>query len=169
MQITGFGIMVIIGIGLGLSSLIGHNLGQEKPERAKRTGNQAIILSLSIMVVFAVAIYFLAGPIMSLFFSSPETVAHGVTMLRILAFAFPALGLFLMVEEIHMGVGLNAPLMVFSIIHSWGLQVTPIFLAVTFLSGSPSTVWWLITLSINLTSISVFIYYLRGRWLTIKV
>jgi len=169
MEITGFGIMVVVGIGLGLSSLIGHNLGQDKSERAKKTGNQAILLSLGIMVAFGVAIYFLAGKIMGLFFDSAETVAHGVTMLRILSLAFPALGVFLMVEEIHMGVGLNAPMMVFSIIHSWGLQVIPIVLAVTLFAGTPVAVWWIITISINLSTIAVFIYYLRGRWLVTRV
>ncbi|MFC2173239.1 MATE family efflux transporter, partial [Acidobacteriota bacterium] len=38
-QIFHFGIMALVGIGLGLSSLIGHNLGAKKYERAKKTAN----------------------------------------------------------------------------------------------------------------------------------
>ncbi|RME18977.1 MAG: MATE family efflux transporter, partial [Candidatus Zixiibacteriota bacterium] len=69
MQIVGFSVMVIVGIGLGLSSLIGHNLGGEKTDRARQTGNQAIMPSVGIMVVFGLVCFLMAEPIMKLFFS----------------------------------------------------------------------------------------------------
>ena len=143
--------------------------GSDKSARAKKTANQAIALATGIMLTLGVICFFLAAPIMRLFFESPDTVQYGVTMLRILSLAFPAIGLFIMVEQIHMGVGMNMPMMVFQMIHAWGLQVFPVFVAVTFLGHGPETVWWLITLSITITSISMFVYYKRGRWLTVKV
>ncbi|UCC45363.1 MAG: MATE family efflux transporter [Candidatus Zixiibacteriota bacterium] len=168
-QIVSFGIMVVVGIGLGLSSLIGHNLGAEKIKRARQTGNQAILLGVGIMIVLGLFVFIFAGWIMGKFFEAPETIAHGVAILQIFAISFPAFGLFFMIEEIHMGVGLNTPMMIFEVILNWVLQVLPIWIAVTWLGWSPTAVWWIITGSLVVTSIAVYAYYRRGRWLTVKV
>jgi putative MATE family efflux protein len=169
MQVVGFGVMMIVGIGLGLSSLIGHNVGGEKTDRARKTGNQSIGLSCLIMLTFGLVVFVFADNIMGLFFQAPETLATGSSLLRIFAFCFPFLGLFIMVEEIHMGVGLNTPIMVFQIIHSWLLQVVPIMIIIHVLDLSEIAVWWTITGSVMVSSLAVYTYYLQGRWLTAKI
>ena len=106
---------------------------------------------------------------MGLFFESADTVDKGVLLLRIFALAFPGLAVYLMIEEIHLGVGLNTPIMVFSIIHSWFLQVLPIFLITSVLNMGEIAVWWVLTISECLTAAAIFVYYRRGRWLTVSV
>jgi len=169
MQVVSFGVMVIVGIGLGLSSLIGHNLGAEKTERAKKTGDQAILLSIVMMMAMAVFVFVFARFITTCFFDAPQTVAYGVTLLRIMALALPFIGIFIMIEEIHVGVGLNAPMMIFSVIHSWALQVVPIFLLITFLDITQTAVWWTLLAADIVGTVMVYMYYRRGRWLTVKV
>ena len=78
-------------------------------------------------------------------------------------------GAFLMLEQIHLGVGLNAPYMVFSIIHSWLFQVLPAVLLTQLLGFNEVAVWWVLTGSGILTTILFYFYYRRGRWLTAKV
>ncbi|UCE23933.1 MAG: MATE family efflux transporter [Candidatus Zixiibacteriota bacterium] len=168
-QVTHFGLMVLVGIGLGLSSLIGHNLGSRKYERAKKTADQAILLGVGLMVAFGIATFVFARPIMLLFFDSPDTLGYGVTMLRIFAISFPFLGAFLMAEEIHMGVGLNTPTMVVNIIHSWVLEVLPIFILTQMFNFNQDAIWWIIVAATVLSSIAFYLYYRRGRWLTVKV
>lgn len=168
-RITHFGIMLLVGVGLGLSSLIGHTLGSGKTARAKKTADTAILMAVGAMTVLGAAAYFLPGQIMGLFFESPETIGYGVTILRIIAFAFPFLGAFLMIEEIHQGVGLNTPSMFMNILHAWILQAGPIFLATTVLGWGHQAIWWIITLSVAVSSILFYWYYRRGRWLTVKV
>jgi putative MATE family efflux protein len=168
-QVTGFCVMVIVGIGLGLSSLIGHTVGSRKSERARQTGNQSILLSVGIMLGLALPIAVFAPQFVRLFFDSADTVAHGVAILRIFAVSLPALGLYLMVEEVHIGVGLNTPMMVLSILHSWGLQVLPILLLTQIFDTDQLAVWWTMTISIWISSMGALWYYRRGRWLTTEV
>ncbi len=168
-RITHFGVMLLVGIGLGLSSLIGHTLGSGKAERAKKTADAAILMAVGAMTVLGAAAYFLPSQIMGLFFESPETIGYGVTILRIIAFAFPFLGAFLMIEEIHQGVGLNTPSMFMNILHAWILQAGPIFVATTVLGMGHQVIWWIMTLSVAVSSIIFYWYYRRGRWLTVKV
>lgn len=169
MQVIGFGMSIIVGIGLGLSSLIGHNIGAQKFDRAKATADHAVLLSFGIMAAMGILTFVFAGAYMRVFFESEETVRHGVNILRITAISFPFFGAFLMLEQIHLGVGLNAPYMVFSIIHSWLFQVLPAVMLTQLLGFNETAVWWVLTGSGILTTILFYFYYRRGRWLTAKV
>ncbi|MFQ5453271.1 MAG: MATE family efflux transporter [Candidatus Zixiibacteriota bacterium] len=168
-QITSFAIMILVGIGLGLSSLIGHNVGSKKLERAKATADQAVLLGIGVMLAFAAVTFYFARPIMMLFFENDITISYGIIMLRIFALGFPFIGAFLMMEEIHMGVGLNTPTMVINIIHSWFFEVLPIFLLTVIYSFNQEAIWWIISGASMVTSILFYLYYRRGRWLTVKV
>ena len=168
-QVFGFGIMLIVGIGLGLSSLIGHNLGAKKIARAKTTANQSIVLGIGILTVFGLLTYFFAELYMSLFFESSETIAIGVEMLQIWAFGFPAFGAFIMIEMIHSGVGHNKPHMVMSVIHGWGFQVIPALIVTSYFGFDKIAIWWIFTISGFISAAIFYIYYRRGKWLTVKV
>ncbi|RKX25662.1 MAG: hypothetical protein DRP47_09440 [Candidatus Zixiibacteriota bacterium] len=169
MQVFGFGIMLLVGIGLGLSSLIGHNLGGNKVARARKTGDQSIMLGVGMMIAFGALIYLFCGWFMGLFFDNPETVAQGVAILRTFAFSFPFFGAFIMLEEIHMGVGLNTPVMIVTIIQGWGLQVLPVLLLTQIGGFDQYAIWWVLALSGVVSSIGFYFYYRRGRWLGVKV
>lgn len=168
-QISSFGIMVLVGMGLGLSSLIGHNVGEGKIDRARQTGNHAIVFGVAIMVLLSCITALFPEAIMGIFFQNPETIAIGATMLRILAFGWPFLGLFLMVEEIHAGVGMNMPGMVFNIIHSWGLEIVPILILTQIYGLGELAIWWTMAGSIVISSIAFYAYYRQGKWLHAKV
>ena len=168
-QVTHFGIMVLVGIGLGLSALIGHNLGGKKYERAKKTADQAVLLGVGLMLLFGIVSFLFARPIMGLFFQNEVTIGYGVTMLRIFALGFPFIGAFLMIEEIHLGVGLNTPAMVMNIVHSWAFEVGPILLMTSLLGFGQDAIWWTITIAGVFSTTIFYIYYQRGRWLTVKV
>jgi putative MATE family efflux protein len=169
MQLFGFGIMILVGMGLGLSSLIGHNLGSSKAERAKMTADQSLLLAMGIMAILAVLTAVFAPYYLSLFFDSEETVRHGVELLRIWSLSFPFFGVFIMLEQIHAGVGLNTPTMIFVTIHSWLLQVVPALVLTQVFNFSQLAVWWVFSLSGVVTGTAFYLYYRRGRWLTVSV
>ncbi|MBD3333168.1 MATE family efflux transporter [candidate division GN15 bacterium] len=168
-QVTHFGIMVLVGIGLGLSSLIGHTVGSGKIDRARTVGNTAVWLGIGIMAFFGIVTFAFAPQIMRLFFQDAETVTYGVHMLRILALGFPFLGGFLMMEEIHMGVGLNTPTMIMAIIHGWILQALPMYILTQVMGFNQDAIWWAASGSLFLGCVIFYQYYRRGRWLTHQV
>ncbi len=168
-QLFAFGIMMLVGLGLGLSSLIGHNLGAGKHDRAKMTADRAILLGVGLMAALGLFSFVLAEFYMSIFFSNAETVRQGVEILRIWAIGFPVFGAFIMIEQVHMGVGMNTPPMIVSIVHSWGLQVLPAVIAVQFLGFDQVAVWWILVISGMISTSGFYLYYRRGAWLKFKV
>jgi putative MATE family efflux protein len=169
MQVFGFGITLLVGMGLGLSSLIGHNVGSGKLDRAKKTADRSILFGVSIMVVIGAVTAVFAHECMDLFFEEPETIRYGVELLRIWALSLPFFGAFIMLEQIHSGVGLTTPSMVIVSLHSWGLQLLPAFVCTQLLGFGVAAVWWSLSLSGVVSSTIFYLYYRRGRWLTVKL
>jgi putative MATE family efflux protein len=169
MQISAIGISILVGIGLGLASLIGHNLGSGKKERAKKTGDQSILLALAIMITLGLIIVIFAKPVMSLYFSAAETVGYGVTLLRIFAVGFPFIGMYIMMEEIYTGVGLNIPAMIVNTGNSWGLQIPSIYILTQIFNFNQNAVWWSMAVSSMICGFAFYLYYRRGQWLNVKV
>jgi putative MATE family efflux protein len=168
-QIMGLGFTLLVGIGLGLSALIGHTVGAGKIERAKRTGDKSIALAVGTMTAFGFIIYILAHQVLGIFFANAETVAHGVSLLRIIALCMPFMGALMMIEYVHVGVGLNTPAMVVNIINAWILQVIPIFVIRQFFDCGEMVVWWIMTVAAAVSACLFYTYYRRGKWLTIRV
>ncbi|MCP4704163.1 MAG: MATE family efflux transporter [candidate division Zixibacteria bacterium] len=169
MTIAAIGIAILIGIGLGLGSLIGHNLGAGKKERAKKTADQAILLSVGIMLAVSAIIAYFARPIMQIYFDNPETVQVGVNLLQIMAIGFPFTGIYLMLEQVYGGVGLNTPAMVVSVGHSWVLEIPIIYILTQVLHYNQNSVWWTITGATFVSAIGFYWYYRKGQWLEAKV
>ena len=121
------------------------------------------------MIFFGVITFIFSSQLIRLFFESEETVRIGSIMLKIFAVGYPFFGIFFMVEESHIGVGLNTPTMIINIIHSWILEVIPIYFLTQYFGYSEVAIWWIISAAGAITSIMFYWYYKRGRWLTVKV
>jgi len=169
MQVSAIGISILVGIGLGLASLIGHNLGGLKKERAQKTADQAILLSLGIMVGIGLILVTFARSILGLYFENPETLRYGVTLMRILAIGFPFIGAFIMIEEIYTGVGLNTPAMIINAAQAWAIQVPAIYVLSQILHFNQDAIWWTMSGSMVIAATAFYFYYRRGQWLHVKV
>lgn len=169
-QVGHIGIMLLVGIGLGLSALIGHTVGAKKYARAKETARQALLLAIGIMTVIGVVSAIFARFIMGLFFpDNPEIIGYGVTLLRILAVASPFLGMWLMIENIYTGVGENRPAMFFNIFHAWVLEIPAVYLCTQVFNLTQDAVWVAITGAMIINTIAFYFYYRRGTWLKAEV
>lgn len=168
-RVSSLGISLLVGIGLGLSALIGHNMGANKIERARHTARQALMLSIGIMTGIGVIIFVFAGPITRIFFREPDIVAHGVAVLRILAVGFPFLGIYFTISNIYTGVGENRPPMVVNILHAWALEVPAIYVTTQVLGFDQIAVWWSITGATIVTMLAFYWYFRKGTWLHVKV
>lgn len=168
-RVSSLGLTLLTGIGLGLSALIGHNLGAAKIERTRRTAYQAVYLGTGIMTTMGIATFIFAEPIMHLFFQEPDIVAWGATIMRILALAFPLLGLQIMMENVYTGVGENRPVMCINILHAWILEIPAVYITTRLLGFNQNAVWWSITGATFISVTAFYLYFRKGRWLQVKV
>jgi putative MATE family efflux protein len=174
-RISAFGIMAVVGLGLGVSALIGQILGAGDKDRAWRTGNQSILLSAALMLLFSVICFFGADFLLNLFFKatagdqSGKVHEAGVILLRISAFAFPFIGMFIAIEEVFTGAGKNVPAMVFNIGGNWILEIPLILLLARAVGLAEIGVWVAMTLSAATGTLAFLWYYRRKTWLEHRI
>ena len=174
-RISALGIMAVVGLGLGVSALIGQILGAGDKDRAWKTGNQSIILSAVVMVIFSLICFFGADFLLNLFFKatagdqSGKVHEAGVLLLKIFAFSFPFTGMFIAIEEVFTGAGKNVPAMVFNIGGNWILEIPLILLLAQAVGWAETGVWVAMTLSAAIGTLAFLWYYGKKTWLKHRI
>ncbi len=76
-------------IGSAVATMIGQNLGADKPERAEKSAWLGTGMYAALLILVGGLFYAFAEPIFRLFNSDPDVVATGVRYLRIVTLAYP--------------------------------------------------------------------------------
>ncbi len=164
-RILEVGIIVVVGLELGLSPLIGHLLGQGDKQRAYVTAEKAMALSAVLMVIMGGLLFTFAPALTRMFFNDPEYLPIGITFFRIMALAGPFIGAFLMVEAAFSGAGDTVPVMVIGIMHAWLFQVPIVWLLSVGFDFGPAGVWWGFAVSEAISFCAYLFWFTRKRWL----
>lgn len=165
MRVIELAIIVVVGLELGLSPLIGHLLGQKDKHRAYVTAEKAIALAAGLMTLMGLVMAIFAGPLTRSFFADPSYEPLGVAFFRILALAGPFAGAFLMMEAAFSGAGDTVPVMVIGLLHAWIFQVPFIWFLSRALGVGPNGIWWGFVASEGVSFIAYFYWFSRKRWL----
>ncbi len=168
-RITGFGIMLIVGMGLGLSALIGQNIGAGKPERAWRVSIRSIQFTALANVAFALVLILFAVPIARSFFTSATEIATAALTLKIMAIGLPLVAVGILLEMSCSGAGENRVPLLFSMFSTWVLQVPLIILATKVLHLDYYWAWWSFFISALISPALFWIYFRKRTWLQRKV
>jgi len=150
-------------VGLGVSTLVGQNLGGGLADRAETAAHRgAWIVSLT---TGAAAIGFLVWPewIARLFTDDPVAVSEAVFFLRIVAVSQVMMGWELVYSQAFTGAGDTMPPMYVSV----GTSILRVPMA-WWLAGpaglGPAGVWWTISLTGILRGVWVALWFRRGAW-----
>jgi putative MATE family efflux protein len=122
MIIAGFGSVAIAGYQIGLrvimfvllpavglanaaATLVGQNLGAEKPDRAERSVWTAGFLNAGILGIAGLFFIIFPDLVISIFTQDPEVAAYGRDCLRIVGYGYAFYGLGMVMESSFNGAG----------------------------------------------------------------
>jgi len=152
---------------------VGQSLGAEKVERAERTARAASLLGgASIALFMGLGIAF-PEPLLRLFVDSPDTIATGVPMIRILGASFIVASFAIALACVFTGSGYNLPLLISSLAGRWGAQF-PFLLLSTYVLPLVGIelgivgVWLSFLLSDLVESSVIVFHYRRGKWKKVR-
>jgi putative MATE family efflux protein len=156
--------MPSMGLGIAAGVLVGQNLGAHQPERAERSGWQAVGLIQVFMTVSALAILLWAEAIIGVFNAEPELLAVGSTFLRIAAAGYLVLGLTTVLMQVLSGAGDTLPAMLVSLAMVWAVQVPLAFFLPQVADLGANGVRWAIAAGLWVAAIAYIAYFRVGRW-----
>ncbi len=168
-KVLGFGVAVIVGLGLGTGSLIGQFLGSRELHKAWLAAVLSIRLAVWIMVTLAIALLAGAPLVARLFFSDPAVLEPGIVILRIMAISLPFIALHLGAEISFEGAGQNVPPMILSIVHSWVMVIPFMYLAGTALNLGPVGLMWGWVVAHAFGGLAGLWLFQRGTWLKYEI
>jgi len=88
-RIVVFALMPAWGLANAGATLVGQNLGAQKPERAEAAVRIAMRFNVLLLGIVGAFFVIFAYPLVRLFTSDPETLAYGARALWIVSLAFP--------------------------------------------------------------------------------
>jgi len=157
-------LMPAMGLGQATATMVGQNLGAERPDRASRSVWAGIGVSSAILVVAAAFVLFLRRYLIGFFLSDPEVLAVGNEMLFLVALAFPFMGIIQVIIGAYQGAGHTFYSMFFGLFRLWALRV-PLVFALGFGFGMGARGVWFAMLVSNLATAGVSLgFFLTGNW-----
>ncbi len=154
----------IMAFGQAAGILAGQALGSNQPERAVKTGWTASFISSLILAGISVILLIWAEPIAAVFTSSNNLIGQTAIYIRIQAAGYLVFGLNMVLSQVLNGVGDTLPVMVFTLLGMWAIQVPVAFLLSRFTDLGVAGVWWGIVAGVFSRAIIYAIYFRSGKW-----
>ncbi len=111
------------GLRTATSTLIGHALGERDRKKFESTAYFSVIVTMGIMVLNGIFLFFAARPLMNLLTSSEAVAALGAKMLRLVAFSEPFFGLMIIMEGIFYGLGRTQYTFLVETFSMWAVRI----------------------------------------------
>ena len=164
-----FTIMPAWGMSNAAATLVGQNLGAQKPERAEqsvwKTGKYNAVFMGIVSIIYLV----FAPQIIVLFNQTPEVVKYGSLCLRIIAAGYIFYGYGMVVINSFNGAGDTKTPTYINFVCFWLLQLPFAYVMAITLDFGPNGVFWAITLAEVLIAIIAIVWFKKGHWKTTQV
>jgi len=160
--------LTCFGFSIAASTLVGQNLGADKPERSARCAWQTAGIVVLITAFVGTMFFSFPRQIASFFISDPKVIQMGIGYLRILALSQIFMALEIVFEGAFGGAGNTIPPMLVSIPGSLARIPLAYLLAVHWGIGI-NGVWWAITITSIAKGIVLTYWFSRGKWKTKRI
>ncbi len=162
----------MIGVNIGVTSLVGRFMGARDPDLAHRTLKSGLKITGIYAVIMLLMFSFLAQLLVSIFIADPESNPElsqlAVFMVRMIAFYVIADGLSVVYSGALRGAGDTFWTMILSVSIHW-LFVIEAFVMVVWLELLPKIAWMGFVFTVPVITTAFFLRYRSGRWRTLAV
>ncbi len=157
------------GISNATATLVGQNLGAERPDRAERSVWITGYINMIFLGIIGLVMAIIPGSFIRLFIQDPEVVAYGAECLRILSYGFIAYGLGMVLVNTLNGAGDTVTPTWINFFCYWFLEIPLAYLLATKTSFEQNGVFISILVAEVAMTVSALFFVRRGRWKLRKV
>ena len=163
-RIVIFALMPAWGLSNAAATLVGQNLGANRPERAEHsvwlTGRYNMVFMLVVTVLFLA----FAPALVTVFTAKPETHAIGVRALRTLAYGYVFYAWGMVVAQAFNGAGDTLTPTWLNFFCFWCIQIPLAWVLARPLGLGPDGVFWAVCVSESVLAVAAILLFRRGRW-----
>jgi MATE family multidrug resistance protein len=165
--------MPMLGLGLGVSSLVGRYLGARRPELAERTTWSAFWMSLAYMGACGLGFVLAPGPMLAPFGESGAGFAAVSAVTVVLLRFVVVYSIFDMMNVVFAaglkGAGDTGYPLALTVGLSWGAMLVPGYVACAVLGGGVYTAWCFASAYVVLLGLLMLRRFRAGGWKSLRV
>jgi putative MATE family efflux protein len=158
-----------LGLSLAAATLVGQNLGAQKPDRAEKSAWVAVRWGVILMFILAITFFAFAPGLIRIFDKNPEVISIGSTYLRFTTLSYVFLGIALILGRSFNGAGDAVPPLITASIALWGVQIPLAYFLAHHTTLQLKGVWLAIVVSHMLNAVLLIIWFRAGKWKLKKV
>jgi len=164
-----FTILPSWGMANAAATLVGQNLGAQKPDRAEASVWKAGFLNMVFLGFVSIFFYFISEPIMLIFTKDAQAVYYGTQCLRIVAFGYVFYGYGMVIIQAFNGAGDSLTPTILNLFCYWCFQVPLAWLLANCTELGASGAFWAIAIAESVAAIVAIILFRRGTWKAVKI
>ena len=168
-RIVVFALMPAWGLANAGATLVGQNLGAQKPERAEAAVKIAVKFDVIVLSLIGIVFVLCAHPLIRLFTQDPEVVAYGTQALWIVSLAFPLYAAGMCFESAFNGSGDTWTPVRLNLLCLWIGQIPIAWVLSKSFGFGPLGVFIAVPVAHSLLAVSSWLLFKRGRWKAQKV
>ncbi|MEQ9265072.1 MAG: MATE family efflux transporter [Balneolaceae bacterium] len=168
-RILVFSILPSWGMSNAAATLVGQNLGANKPDRAEKSVWMAAIVNMVFLGFVGVIFYSFSEYLVKIFTDDVQIIEIGAKCLRIISYGYLAYAVGMVVTQSFNGAGDTMTPTYINVLCFWMVEIPlAYFLAIEF-GWKQDGVFYSIVVAETLLGIIGFILFKRGKWKQTKV
>jgi putative MATE family efflux protein len=164
-----FTILPSWGMANAAATLVGQNLGAQKPDRAEKSVWMAGKLNMVFLGIVSIAFFLVSVPIMKIFSQDAEVIRYGAQCLQIVAFGYVFYGMGMVIVQSFNGAGDSRTPTILNLFTYWFFQVPLAYVMAMKLGFGASGAFWAITIAESALTVASIIIFRQGKWKLVKI
>lgn len=166
LRVVMFALLPALGLSNAAATMVGQNLGAQKPERSEAAVWKAA--GFNAVFYFGVGLVFLffSHPIISIFTEEAAVLEYGTSALHIIAYGFAFYGFGMVLETAFNGAGDTWTPTYLNFLIFWVFEIPAAYILAYHFEMGPKGVFWAITIAFSLLALASAALFKRGKWKT---
>ena len=152
------------GMQTAAATLAGNAYGAGDKQRMKDLAAMFIPIEIILMTLSGGALFLSAPYLVDIFSDSPQVIALGTTVLRMVAVSEPFYGFSIILEGMMQGVGKTKEPFWYNIAGMWGVRIVGTFICTQLLSFGLVSAWACMIAHNMLLFVLFLVCFIRGKW-----
>lgn len=168
-RIMMFTMMPAWGMSNAVATLVGQNLGAQKPDRAERSVWVTGFWNMLFLMGVAVVYFLFSESLVGIFTDDAGVISVGGEWLRIVSYSYFVYGWWMVSVQAFNGAGDTVTPTKINLVFFWLIQIPLSYYMAKVLGMKYSGVFWAIFISETFVGLFTLWLFKRGKWKTVTV
>ncbi len=164
-----FAILPAWGMANAAATLVGQNLGAQKPDRAEASVWRSAFFTMLFLLAVSVFYFLFARGMISFFHSDPDVVKYGTASLKIICLGYVFFAYGMVIGQSFNGAGDTKTPTWMNFICFWLLQIPLAYVMGITWGIGPNGVFWAVAISETVLAFLCIYLFRKGKWKSVEI